>query len=165
VRPKACSAALSPDYAVELRLLDTHPMTYLSWTPPRQNEEVDRRDVVNPKQARALLATVRELAPGTEALFWCESYAATWPEECLHLREADFEPPAQDGGRGWVNLNGATVTVGAVRHAPGRWRPIPPDHRAQPVEQRVHASLAGRRGRRRSARGLSAISGIDGDGP
>ena len=100
-------------YAVELRLLDTHPMTYVSWTPPRQNEEVDRRVVVNPKQARGLLAAVREIAPDMEAFFGCMYYAALRPEECLHLRAADFERPAQDGGWGWLNLNGATVTVGA----------------------------------------------------
>jgi hypothetical protein len=40
-------------YAVELRLLDTHPMTLLSWAAPKSNDEVDRRSVVNPDQARS----------------------------------------------------------------------------------------------------------------
>lgn len=42
-------------YAVELKLLDGHPMDYLQWTAPKSADEVDRRVVVNPRQARDLL--------------------------------------------------------------------------------------------------------------
>jgi hypothetical protein len=36
-------------YAVELRLLDAHPMDYVQWIAPKSTDEVDRRSVVNPK--------------------------------------------------------------------------------------------------------------------
>jgi hypothetical protein len=43
------------DYAVELKLLDTNPIKGLKWRAPKVAHEVDRRVVVNPAQARALL--------------------------------------------------------------------------------------------------------------
>ena len=43
------------DYAVELKLLDTNPIKDLKWRVPKVAHEVDRRVVVNPAQARALL--------------------------------------------------------------------------------------------------------------
>jgi hypothetical protein len=47
------------DYAVELGLLDTNPIRALKWTAPKVSGQVDRRSVVNPRQARALLEAVR----------------------------------------------------------------------------------------------------------
>lgn len=43
-------------YAVELRLLLAHPMDHVQWVTPKAGDEVDRRSVVNPWQAIALLA-------------------------------------------------------------------------------------------------------------
>ncbi len=78
--------------------LQGRPQRAANWTAPKTNEEVDRRVVVNPKQARALLAAVADIAPDFEAFFGCMYYAALRPEECLHLREDDFELPAKPGG-------------------------------------------------------------------
>lgn len=99
-------------YAVELRLLDAHPLSLVSWTAPKSTDEVDRRTVVNPSQARALLAAVRAKAPELEAFFGCMYYAALRPEEALHLREDEFERPTEPCGWGWLHLTGSTVAVG-----------------------------------------------------
>jgi integrase len=99
-------------YAVELRLLDSHPMAQVTWVAPKSTDEVDRRVVVNPKQARALLAEVRRSTPELEAFFGSMYYSALRPEEALHLREDEFERPKRRGGWGWFHLTGSTVAVG-----------------------------------------------------
>jgi len=43
------------DYAVELGLLDTNPIRMIKWAAPKVSSQVDRRSVVNPRQARTLL--------------------------------------------------------------------------------------------------------------
>jgi hypothetical protein len=45
-------------YAVELEEMLSNPLDRLSWTPPKVSEVVDRRVVVNPRQARELLTAV-----------------------------------------------------------------------------------------------------------
>ena len=50
------------DYAIELGLLETNPVRVLKWTAPKVSSQVDRRSVVNPRQARALLDAVRSPA-------------------------------------------------------------------------------------------------------
>lgn len=97
-------------YAVELRLLDGHPMDYVQWSAPKSTDEVDRRVVVNPRQARALLEAVRKRAPQLVAFFGCMYYAALRPAEALHLREDECELP--ETGWGWLRLTGSTQHVG-----------------------------------------------------
>lgn len=99
-------------YAVELRRLDTHPLKTLSWKAPKANEVVDRRVVINPAQARHLLDAVHEFAPDLVAFFGCIYYSALRPEEVLHLRKDEYQPPREPGEWGWFTLTGATVTVG-----------------------------------------------------
>ena len=48
-------------YAVELGDLQTNPMDRIAWKAPVHTDVVDRRVVVNPDQARALLARARRL--------------------------------------------------------------------------------------------------------
>ncbi|RZU51916.1 site-specific recombinase XerD [Krasilnikovia cinnamomea] len=99
-------------YAVELGHLDSHPMERVSWTAPKNTDEVDRQVVANPTQARALLAAVDSAMPEMTAFFGCMYYAALRPEEALHLREDEYERPKREGGWGWLHLTGATVAVG-----------------------------------------------------
>ena len=99
-------------YAVERRLLDRNPVEYIRWQAPRAAEGVDRKVVVNPTQARQLLAAVRGHMPELEAFFGCLYYAALRPEEALHLRADEYERPGQPGGWGWLHLSGATVAIG-----------------------------------------------------
>ena len=51
------------DYAIELGLLDMNPIRRIKWTMPKVSSQVDRRSVVNPRQARALLEAVRAQQP------------------------------------------------------------------------------------------------------
>jgi integrase len=97
-------------YAVELRRLDSHPMDFVQWTAPKSEEEVDRRVVVNPRQARALLAAVGEKDPRLKAFFGCMYFAALRPAEVIHLRQDDCELPT----KGWGNLHltGSTQRAG-----------------------------------------------------
>jgi integrase len=97
-------------YAVELRLLDAHPMEHVQWIAPKSTDEVDRRSVVNPKQALALLAAVHDREPRLVAFFACMYYAALRPAEALHLRVDECELPEK--GWGWLRLTGSTQHVG-----------------------------------------------------
>ncbi|MFI5839790.1 tyrosine-type recombinase/integrase [Catenuloplanes sp. NPDC051500] len=99
-------------YAVELRLLDFHPLTLVSWTAPKNSDQVDRRSVVNPEQARRLLAEVPKIAPELEAFFSCMYYAALRPEEVLALRDDEYERTKKKGGWGTPHLTGSIVAVG-----------------------------------------------------
>ncbi len=99
-------------YAVELGHLDSHPMARVSWTAPKNTDEIDRQVVANPKQARTLLTAVNAVMPELTAFFGCMYYAALRPEEALHLREDEYDRPKRKGGWGWLHLTGATVAVG-----------------------------------------------------
>jgi integrase len=112
VRRKRAIFSSALKYAVELRLPDVHPLDQVSWTAPAQADEVDKRVVVNPQQARQLLAAVRTRVPELEAFFGCLYYAALRPEEALHLRDDEYQRPTHEGGWGWLHLTGATVSVG-----------------------------------------------------
>ena len=45
-------------YAVEREEMPFYPLARLSWKPPKVSEAIDRRVVVNPRQARELLTAV-----------------------------------------------------------------------------------------------------------
>ena len=84
------------DYAVELKLLDVNPVKNLKWRAPRVAHEVDRRVVVNPAQARALLEAVRAQQPSGPrlvAFFGVLYYSGLRPEEAVGLRRQDVELP------------------------------------------------------------------------
>jgi integrase len=95
------------DYGVELGLLDTNPIRALKWTAPKVSSQVDRRSVVNPSQARALLEAVRAqqpTGPRLVAFFAVMYYAGLRPEEAINLRAEDVALPDQarseDGEQG-----------------------------------------------------------------
>ena len=80
------------DYAVELKLLDENPIKHLKWRAPKAAWEVDRRVVVNPTQARALLEAVqaqRPSGPRLVAFFGVLYYSGLRPEEAICLRHRD----------------------------------------------------------------------------
>src|SRR6516225_608104 len=52
--------ANAADYAMELGLLDTNPIRMIKWAAPKVSSQVDRRSVVNPRQARTLLEADRK---------------------------------------------------------------------------------------------------------
>jgi hypothetical protein len=56
------------NYAAELERLSYNPIARVQWHTPKTVEAVDRRVVVNPTQARALLRAVRSLGTAGERL-------------------------------------------------------------------------------------------------
>ncbi len=86
------------DYAVELGLLETNPIRVLKWTAPKVSGQVDRRSVVNPRQARALLDAVRAQRPSGPrlvAFFAVMYYAGLRPEEAINLGKDNIILPPQ----------------------------------------------------------------------
>jgi integrase len=84
------------DYAVERKLLPTNPIKAVKWTTPKTTHQVDRRSVINPRQARELLAAVREQKPSGKRLavfFAVMYYAALRPEEAISLTRSDVTIP------------------------------------------------------------------------
>jgi integrase len=92
------------------------------WTTPEVSTQVDRRSVVNPRQARALLAAVRDQLPSGPmlvAFFAVMYYAGLRPEEAISLRVKDVIVPSQvqdvldDQAWGELHLRSATPDTGA----------------------------------------------------
>ena len=86
------------DYARELGLIDVqaNPIRALKWKVPKTSATVDRRSVVNPRQARALLAAVRAQKPSGPRLvvfFGVMYYAGLRPEEAVSLRKDNLTLP------------------------------------------------------------------------
>jgi integrase len=106
----AVYSALS--YAVEQELLPVNPMDRLKVTRPEQIRAVDRRVVVNPQQAQALIDAVRAIHAPLEAFFACLYYSGLRPAEARHLRSSDLVLPST--GWGSLLLLGSTPTAGAA---------------------------------------------------
>jgi integrase len=105
------SNALS--YAVEIGLLPSNPIESIKWRAPKATRAVDRRSVVNPLQARTLLAAVaaqRRSGPRLVAFFGVMYFAALRPEEALNLRKRDLILPPS--GWGEIHLDRATPYTG-----------------------------------------------------
>ncbi len=157
------------EYAVELGLLPTNPMRTIKWKVPRVSAEVDRRSVVNPKQASALLAAVAAQKPtGTRLVtfFAVIYYAALRPEEVANLRRENIALPArawnsetqswEDPADDWGELRfcSASPEVGAdwtdngesreerrlKGRADGEWRRVPTP---PPLTKLLRTHLAG----------------------
>jgi integrase len=86
------------DYAVELGLLEMNPIRVLKWTAPKVSAQVDRRSVVNPRQARELLEAVRSQQPSGPRLitfFAVMYYTGLRPEEAINLAADNVILPPQ----------------------------------------------------------------------
>jgi integrase len=118
------------DYAVERGLLETNPIRALKWSAPKVSGQVDRRTVVNPPQARALLAAVRAQQPSGPrmvAFFAVMYYAGLRPEEAINLGQDNLVLPSRvwdEEGQQWrdppddqdwgeLHLRGATPDAGS----------------------------------------------------
>ncbi|MCW2772831.1 MAG: phage integrase family protein [Nocardioides sp.] len=98
------------EYAVELELFESNPLKRVRWKRPQTTDVVDRRSVVNPDQARALLQAVWECDPTLAAFFGCLYYAGLRPGEARSLRVRDCTLP--DSGWGQLHLVGSHQTSG-----------------------------------------------------
>ena len=106
---KALSGAIK--YGIELGRLTSNPLERISTTPPRKVTTVDRRVVVNPSQARALISGVDKqwpTGPRLVAFFAALYYAGLRPSEALALRLQDCALPKKPGAWGALCLAGAT---------------------------------------------------------
>ncbi|GAA2160961.1 phage integrase family protein [Humibacillus xanthopallidus] len=101
-------------YAVEVAALPTNPLDRIAWRPPTHTDEIDRRVVVNPHQAKELLDVVAAIYPSLEAFFACIYYAGLRPSEVRHLKVQDFELPTSLDSWGTLHLLGSTQTVGSA---------------------------------------------------
>ncbi len=105
------------EYAVELGLLGVNPVKELRWATPRASHAIDRRRVINPDQARRLLAAVQARQPSGPrlvAFFGAMYYCGLRPEEAVMLRATDLRLPVGDG---WGELH----LTEAAPDAGGRW--------------------------------------------
>jgi integrase len=117
------------DYAVERGLLAVNPIRMLKWTAPKVSSQVDRRSVVNPHQARALLDAVRAQQPSGPrlvAFFAVMYYAGLRPEEAINLAtdnvilpprvldedSQQWQDPPEDQDWGELHLRSATPDAG-----------------------------------------------------
>ncbi|OLE28991.1 MAG: hypothetical protein AUG49_00815 [Catenulispora sp. 13_1_20CM_3_70_7] len=106
---KALSGAIK--YGIELGRLPCNPLEKISTTPPRKVTTVDRRVVVNPRQARALISGVHRQGPTGPRLvgfFATMYYAGLRPSEALALRVQDCTLPKKRGAWGMLCLAGST---------------------------------------------------------
>lgn len=95
------------EYAVELEVLPSNPMGKVRRKRGQQPvQQVDRRTVVNPRQARELLSAVtyvggwdRASGRRLRAFYGCLYYAALRPGEALGLRQSDCTLPEEGWGR------------------------------------------------------------------
>jgi integrase len=128
-------------YAVEVGLLVANPIDRIAWRAPRAVETVDRRVVVNRRQAHRLLTAVA-VQPGVSrrlvAFFACIYYAGLRPAEVLDLREENLIslPPAGWGeillsnssprtGRAWTDSGRSRERRGLKHRANEETRPVP----------------------------------------
>lgn len=136
------------EHAVELELLSANPLTRVRRKRgKRALQEVDRRVVVNPRQARELLTAVtyvgrfdRASGRRLRAFFACLYYAALRPGEALGLRLPDCTLPESGWGRAelaetrpsagktWTDSGEAHDRRGLKQREKGEVRvvPIPP---------------------------------------
>jgi integrase len=90
------------EYAAELGELTANPLDRVKWKPAKQNNVVDRRVVVNPRQARELLTAVtyvgRTRGPMLAGMFACMYFAGLRPSEAAGLRVRDCVLPEKGWG-------------------------------------------------------------------
>jgi integrase len=111
-RRAVLSNALS--YAVELGTLESNPVAAIKWRSPRVSHAIDRRAVVNPQQASALLDGVRATrrsGPRLVGFFAVMYYSALRPEEAVELRESNIDLGGENGW-GWLIIDRAAPDTG-----------------------------------------------------
>ena len=98
-------------------------MKAIKWSAPKSSAVIDRRSVVNPGQARALLAAVT-ITPRTgkrlTAFFGCIYYSALRPEEAVDVRAHNLDLP--ESGWGWIILEVAAPDTGKAWSDSGQQR-------------------------------------------
>jgi integrase len=133
-------------FAVEIEVLPANNLSRVGWRPPKISDVVDRRVVINPRQAHELLIAVTYTGPldrgrHLRGFFAVLYYAGLRPAEAQALRLADCELPEDGWGyltlaasrpetnRRWTDT-GTTHEQRGLKHRPAtatRRVPIPPE--------------------------------------
>lgn len=112
-------------YAVDKKHFQVNPMATISWRSPKIAEAIDRRRVVNPRQAQTLLEAVADQGPmgkHLEAFFGCLYHAALRPAEAVVLNETQIELPEDEAAWGWFYLEGSAPSTGGAWNDTGERR-------------------------------------------
>jgi integrase len=133
-------------YAVDKKHFAAKPLASLSWKSPKTAEAIDRRRVINPAQAQALLDAVHDQGPmgrHLKAFFGVMYYAGLRPSEAVMLTLDELDLPEQENAWGWLNLgDSAPSTGGAWNDSGNRRQPQALKHRAAEEVRPVPASPA-----------------------
>lgn len=133
-------------YAVDKKHFPVNPLMSIRWTSPKVADAIDRRRVVNPRQARALLEAVAGQGPmghHLEAFFGCMYYAGLRPSEAVMLTQDKLDLPDDDDKWGWLYLeDSAPSTGGAWNETGNRREPRQLKHRPVKEVRPVPASPA-----------------------
>lgn len=137
VRRKRAALSGALNLAVERRYIPANPLREVRVARQPVSEAIDPRSVVNPEQARALLAAVQEIEPALEAFFAGLYFAALRPAESRNLVRAALSLPEtgwgsillqrtyQEPGTAWTN-DGARGEERHLKHrAEQETRPVP----------------------------------------
>ena len=109
-------------YAVDKKHFPMNPLTSVSWTSPKVAEAIDRRRVVNPRQAQALLEAVATQGPmgrHLEAFFGCLYHGGLRPSEAVMLTLDELELSDDEDGWGWLNLGDSAPSTGGAWNETG----------------------------------------------
>jgi integrase len=133
-------------YAVDKRIFAANPLASLSWKSPKTAEAIDRRRVVNPAQAEALLGAVHDQGPmgrHLKAFFGALYHAGLRPSEAVMLTKDELDLPDKDDAWGWLNLCDSAPSTGSAWNDSGnRRQPRQLKHRAVTEVRPVPASPA-----------------------
>lgn len=145
------------NYAIELGLLESNPLSRLTVTVKRKQAAVDRRVVVNPTQAAALLNAVGRCGdPGKRlvAFFATIYYAGLRPSEVMALRREDgvlpeagwgqfrFAEASPYTGKAWTDTKESHQRK-ALKHREEEEGRIVPVHPTLVAHLRVHLATYG----------------------
>ena len=112
-------------YAVDKKHFPMNPLMSVRWKSPKVAEAIDRRRVVNPRQARALLDALAEQGPMGRhlvAFFGCIYYAGLRPAEIVMLTQDEIQLPDRDGEWGWFHLGHSAPSTGGAWNETGARR-------------------------------------------
>lgn len=112
-------------YAVDKKHFPMNPLATVRWKSPRVAEAIDRRRVVNPGQAQALLDAVAGQGPmgrHLEAFFGCLYHAGLRPSEAVMLTLDELQLPDSDGKWGWLHLGDSAPSTGGAWNDTGARR-------------------------------------------
>lgn len=125
-------------YAVEIEQLPANNLDRVGWRAPSVSDVVDRRVVVNPRQARELLTAVTYVGPvdrgrHLRGFFACLYYAGMRPSEVQALRLTDCELP----DHGWGHLTLTESRPESTR----RWTDSGSSHERRSLKHRASTGI------------------------